>query len=91
MGAGTRAKKSQRPEVTVADIFGTMESRVNPDGVKEITANYGYKITGTGGGEWTVCVADGKVKVVEGIKDPNVTTTSRPRTGSPSLWGNSTA
>ncbi|PIP40356.1 MAG: hypothetical protein COX19_05880 [Desulfobacterales bacterium CG23_combo_of_CG06-09_8_20_14_all_51_8] len=63
------------PEVTVADIFGTMESRVNPDGVKGITANYGYKITGTGGGEWTVCVADGNVKVKEGIHDPNVTTT----------------
>ena len=38
------------------DIFGTMESRVNPDGVEGIKANYGYIITGTGGGEWTVCV-----------------------------------
>jgi len=63
------------PEVTVADIFGTMESRVNPDGVKGITANYGYIITGTGGGEFTVCVADGKVQVKEGIHSPNVTTT----------------
>ncbi len=62
------------PEVTVADIFGTMESRVNPDGVKGITANYGYKIGGTGGGEWTVCVADGTVKVKEGLHSPNVTT-----------------
>ena len=50
------------PEVTVADIFGTMESRVNPDGVAGITANYGYIITGSGGGEWTVCVADGAVQ-----------------------------
>ncbi|MBU0991354.1 MAG: SCP2 sterol-binding domain-containing protein [Proteobacteria bacterium] len=63
------------PEVTVADIFGTMESRVNPDGVKGITANYGYVITGDGGGEWTVCVADGTVKVKEGLHDPKVTTT----------------
>jgi long-chain acyl-CoA synthetase len=68
-------KKEKAPEVTVADIFGTMESRVNPDGIKGINANYGYKITGTGGGEWTVCVANDTVKVVEGIKDPNVTTT----------------
>jgi len=63
------------PQVTVADIFGTMESRVNPDGVKGVTANYGYVVTGTGGGEWTVCVKDGKVKVLEGLQDPNVTTT----------------
>ena len=63
------------PEVTVADIFGTMESRVNPEGVAGVTANYGYKITGTGGGEYTVCVDDGKVQVKEGLHDPNVTTT----------------
>ncbi len=63
------------PEVTVEDIFGTMESRVNPDGVAGVTANYGYIITGTGGGEYTVCVADGNVKVKDGLHDPNVTTT----------------
>jgi uncharacterized OB-fold protein/putative sterol carrier protein len=62
-------------EVTVEDIFGTMESRVNPDGVKGITANYGYIITGTGGGEWTVSVKDGKVKVLKSLHDPAVTTT----------------
>ena len=75
----------------MADIFGTMESRVNPDGVKGITANYGYIITGTGGGEFTVCVADDKVQVKEGIHSPNVTTTCPPRTGSPLLWASSTA
>ncbi len=63
------------PEVTVADIFGTMESRVRPEGVAGVTANYGYVINGTGGGEWTVCVNDGDVKVKEGLHDPNVTTT----------------
>ncbi len=63
------------PEVTVADIFGTMEARVNPEGVKGITANYGYVITGTGGGEWTVCVAGDTVKVKTGLHDPNVTST----------------
>jgi long-chain acyl-CoA synthetase len=74
-GLTPRPKKSKGPEVTVTDIFGTMESRVNPEGVKGITANYGYVITGTGGGEWTVSVKDGKVKVLEGIHDANVTTT----------------
>jgi long-chain acyl-CoA synthetase len=63
------------PEVTVADIFATMEARVNPEGVKGITANYGYVITGTGGGEWTVCAADGRIQVKSGLHDPNVTTT----------------
>ena len=32
-------------------------------------------ITGSGGGEWTVCVADGAVQVKEGLHDPAVTTT----------------
>jgi len=61
--------------VTVADIFGTMESRVRPEAVKGVDANYGYIITGAGGGEWTVSVKDGHVKVLEGICDPDVTTT----------------
>lgn len=74
-GLTPRPKKAKGPEVTVADIFGTMEARVNPEGVAGITANYGYVITGSGGGEWTVCVADGKVKVLEGLHTPNVTTT----------------
>jgi uncharacterized OB-fold protein/putative sterol carrier protein len=52
-----------------------MESRVNPEGIKGVNANYGYVITGTGGGEYTVCVANDTVKVKEGIHDPNVTTT----------------
>ncbi|MCP4694689.1 MAG: AMP-binding protein, partial [Desulfobacterales bacterium] len=74
-GLEKRPKKEKGPIVTVADIFGTMESRVNPDGVKGVTANYGYVITGTGGGEWTVSVNDGEVKVLEGLHEPNVTTT----------------
>jgi len=69
------APKRQKSGATVADIFGTMESRVNPDGVKGVKANYGYIITGEGGGEWTVCVNDGEVKVLEGLHDPDVTTT----------------
>ncbi len=74
-GLTPRAKKSNAPEITVADIFGTMESRVNPDGVKDISANYGYVITGSGGGNWTVSVKNGAVKVMERLHDPQVTTT----------------
>lgn len=74
-GLSPRPKKSKGPEATVADIFGTMESRVNPDGVKGVTADYGYVITGTGGGNWTVSLQNGTVKVLEGIHNPRVTTT----------------
>ncbi|BBO78144.1 hypothetical protein DSCW_55610 [Desulfosarcina widdelii] len=74
-GLTPRPKKAQGPQVTVDDIFGTMESRVNPEGVAGVNANYGYIITGSGGGEWTVCVAVGDVKVKEGLHDPAVTTT----------------
>jgi len=74
-GLTPRPKKAQGPQATVEDIFGSMESRVNPDGVAGVTANYGYIITGSGGGEWTVCVADGTVQVKAGLNDPNVTTT----------------
>jgi long-chain acyl-CoA synthetase len=68
-------KKSKGPEVMVADIFGTMESRVRPEAVKGVTANFGYQITGAGGGEWTVCAEDGTVKVMEGIHNPDVRST----------------
>ena len=74
-GITPRPKKSSGPEISVANIFGSMESRVRPEGVAGITANYGYKITGTGGGEWTVSVKNGVVKVLEGIHDPIVTST----------------
>ena len=67
--------KKKGPQVTVEDIFNTMESRVRPEGIAGINANYGYVITGSGGGEWTVSVHDDTVKVLEGIQEPNVTTT----------------
>jgi len=75
-GLTPRPKKTGADEVTVADIFGTMESRVNPEAVKGVTANLAYVITGSGGGNWTVSVKDGAVKVLEGIHDPNVTATA---------------
>ena len=71
----TPRPKTPKGGATVADIFGTMESRVNPKGVEGVTASYGYVVTGTGGGEWTVAVQDGKVKVLQGLTDPQVTTT----------------
>jgi len=74
-GLTPRPKDSDGPVVTVEDIFSTMEGRVNLEGVKDITANYAYQVTGDGGGEWTVSVKDGKVRVLKGIHEPNVTST----------------
>ncbi|MEW5726174.1 MAG: SCP2 sterol-binding domain-containing protein, partial [Thermodesulfobacteriota bacterium] len=74
-GLTPRPKKKKGPQVTVEDIFGTMEARVNPAGVAGVTAKYGYIITGTGGGEWTVSVKDGQVEVLKGLHSPDVTTT----------------
>ncbi|GAB4304702.1 MAG: hypothetical protein Kow0090_20310 [Myxococcota bacterium] len=74
-GLTPRPKKKKESEVTVAEIFNSMESRVRPEGVKGVAANYGYIITGQGGGEWTVCVKDGAVKVLMGIHSPDVTST----------------
>ncbi|MBI2566640.1 MAG: SCP2 sterol-binding domain-containing protein [Candidatus Schekmanbacteria bacterium] len=58
--------------VTVDDIFGTMEKRVNPDGIAGVSARYGYEITGEGGGTWTVAVDKGKVAVTRGLESVNV-------------------
>ena len=74
-GLTPRPKKKKATGVSVADIFDTMAGRVNPDGIKGVTANYGYVITGEGGGEWTVSIEGGAVKVIEGVRGPDVTCT----------------
>ena len=72
---GPRPKKRKKSEATAEHIFATMEDRVRPEGIKGVDANYGYIITGSGGGEWTVMVHDDDVKIKEGLHDPDVTTT----------------
>ncbi|MEZ4568090.1 MAG: SCP2 sterol-binding domain-containing protein [Desulfobacterales bacterium] len=67
-----------------------MESQ-QPEGVAGVTANYGYKITGTGGGEYTVCVDDGKVQSKKACMIPTSPPQSRPRTGLLSPSANWTA
>jgi uncharacterized OB-fold protein/putative sterol carrier protein len=67
--------KTLQGTATVADIFGTMEGRVNPAGVAGVTANFAYHVTGEGGGDWTVCVKDGAVTVLAGLHAPTVSST----------------
>ena len=64
---------SEELQVTVEGIFASLESRLRPEAIEGVNANLGYKIAGTGGGEWTVCVKDGAIKVIEGIHEPVVT------------------
>lgn len=71
----TPRPKKPKSTASVLDIFGTMEERQRPEGVEGVEANYGYKIEGQGGGEYTVSVHAGKVKVSDGIVEANVTTT----------------
>jgi long-chain acyl-CoA synthetase len=66
-------EKPKAPEVTVEDIFASMESRLRSEAVEGVSANLGYQITGTGGGEWTLAVKDGKVQVIKGLHNPQVT------------------
>jgi uncharacterized OB-fold protein/putative sterol carrier protein len=59
----------------VAEIFETMAARARPEALQGVQASLGYRITGEGGGEWTVTVASGAVKVRGGLQAPAVTTT----------------
>jgi uncharacterized OB-fold protein/putative sterol carrier protein len=71
----TSEQQGDAPRVTVAEIFGSMPERVNPDQVAGVTANLGYNITGEGGGQWTVCIKEGQVELKEGLHSPEVTST----------------
>jgi long-chain acyl-CoA synthetase len=67
------AEKPKGPAVTVEEIFASMESRLRPEAIEGVTAKLGYKITGAGGGEWTLAVKNGTLKVLQGLHDPQVT------------------
>jgi uncharacterized OB-fold protein/putative sterol carrier protein len=71
-GITPRPGKKKAERVEVKDIFGTMEARINPDGVKGVTGKIGYRITGEGGGEWTAEVKNGTVRLLAGIHEPDV-------------------
>jgi len=47
----------------VAAWFAGLTSKFKPDRAEGITATYHFKISGDGGGDWTVAIADKKCKV----------------------------
>ncbi|HPN95380.1 MAG: SCP-2 sterol transfer family protein [bacterium ADurb.Bin236] len=52
-------------DVSVEDIFNTMEARFRVEGAKGVNAVLAYDISGDGGGKWLVEVRDDSVKVAK--------------------------
>lgn len=62
---------------SVAEFFSGLESKVDPSKISGMNATYQFVITGDGGGEWYVKLADGKAEVVQGTaENPNITLTA---------------
>lgn len=53
--------------IKVEDIFNTMKDRFRPEGAKDVTASFGYEITGEG--MWRVSVDNGVLRGVEKTDD----------------------
>lgn len=59
--------------VPVAHFFEGMSERFLPEKAVGVEASVSYHITGKGGGQWTVTIADGKMTLREGvIPEPRV-------------------
>lgn len=62
---------------SVAGFFTELPNHIDPNKVAGINATYQFVITGDGGGEWAVKIADGKAEVTEGTSEnPNITLTT---------------
>ncbi len=59
--------------VPVAHFFEGMPDRFIPEKAEGVDATVSYHITGKGGGEWTVTIKDGKIRLTEEVlKSPRV-------------------
>ncbi|MCC6487628.1 MAG: SCP2 sterol-binding domain-containing protein [Candidatus Hydrogenedentes bacterium] len=59
---------------TVAGFFSELQSKVDPAKIAGMNATYQFAISGDGGGDWHVKIADGAAQVLEGIADsPSIT------------------
>ncbi len=62
---------------SVQEVFDLIPSRVNAEQAKGINAKIQFDLSGEGGGQWAVSVADGQATVEQGAApSPNVTITS---------------
>ena len=61
-----RMLRPMRDQLKPELVFQGLPMAFNPDAAKNLRANYGFDITGEGGGTWTVRIADGTCSVVDG-------------------------
>lgn len=61
--------------ITARDIFQTFPERFKPEAAEGISGTIGYRLTGDGGGEWSISVSDGQCSLREGLHEPTVTMT----------------
>jgi putative sterol carrier protein len=60
----------------ISDFFSMVPTRVNKDKIAGMNATYQFVITGDGGGEWNVKVANGEAIAAEGkAESPSITLT----------------
>jgi len=60
----------------VREIFSLMPAQLNADTAKGMNSVIQFNLTGDGGGEWNVAIADGNCQVGEGTHaSPNMTMT----------------
>jgi putative sterol carrier protein len=77
-GAALRAKTEEGNVAMsqVAEFFDQIAGKVDPNKVKGMNVVYQFVITGEGGGEWAVAIADGAVNVTAGtVEKPSITLT----------------
>ncbi len=62
---------------TVAGFFSELQGKVDPAKISGMNAIYQFAITGDGGGEWYVRIADGQAEVQQGTHEaPSITLTA---------------
>ncbi len=72
--AKDEAEPSAGGEFTVADVFDRMESAFQPDKAAGVDVVFQYKISGPGGGEWSVTIKDQTCAVEAGVHGSPTTT-----------------
>ena len=61
----------------VKDFFDGLKEKVDPSKVAGLNATFQFDITGDGGGQWNVKLADGQVEIAEGTaEDASITMTA---------------
>jgi len=63
------AEEATAEAVPVAHLFAAMPARFRPEKAGGVEATISYRITGGGGGDWTVTIHDGQMTVTEGIAE----------------------